>query len=190
MKRLNKGNNGQLSNILKNRNINTTKNIALALTILFCIVTGAIFIFISLYVPEVVRADNQIIVKTANTDTLGQELFAKMNNDTPLTFKPKDNADCMLEIAKYDWQQNIAIAVMKAESGGNTKAKNDNPATGDYSIGCFQINIYGANAKNRPSETELYDAKINVAFAYRLYSSSGWQNQWGAYRDKSYLRYL
>lgn len=125
-----------------------------------------------------------------NTDTLGQELFTKMNIDTPLTFKPKETVNCMSEIAKYDWQQDIAIAVMKAESGGNANAKNNNPATGDYSIGCFQINIYGANARSRPSELELYDPKVNVAFAYRLYSSSGWQNQWGAYRNKSYLRYL
>lgn len=94
------------------------------------------------------------------------------------------NTDCVAEIYKYDWRHDVAIAVMMAESGGNNYALNNNPATGDYSIGCFQINLYGGNARTRPSEAELYDASVNVAFAYRLYSGNGnsFLGQWGVCR--------
>lgn len=93
---------------------------------------------------------------------------------------------CEAEIYKYDWNHQVALAVMRAESGLNTYALNNNPATGDYSVGCFQINLYGGNARNRPSEQELYNPEINVAFAYRLYSGNGksFIGQWGVCRDK------
>ena len=93
---------------------------------------------------------------------------------------------CAAEIAKYDWNQSVALAVARAESGLNPGNLNDNPATGDYSVGCFQINIYGANARSRPSEAQLKDASVNVAFAYRLYSGNGssFLGQWGVCRTK------
>lgn len=99
---------------------------------------------------------------------------------------PTGSGDCVSEIAKYDWQQSVAIAVATAESGLSTTVVNDTPATGDYSIGCFQINIYGANARNRPSESELMNAATNVAYAYRLYAGNGnsFIGQWGVCRAK------
>lgn len=75
---------------------------------------------------------------------------------------PAPQGTCQSEIAKYDWAQSTALAVAFAESGYDTNTVNDNPATGDYSIGCFQVNIYGANARTRPSEAELKDPAINV----------------------------
>lgn len=88
---------------------------------------------------------------------------------------------CEAEIAKYDWTQSVALAVAQAESGMNTAALNDNPSTRDYSVGCFQINIYGRNAANRPGEAALKNAQINVQFAYNLYVSNGhsFKGQWG-----------
>lgn len=98
------------------------------------------------------------------------------------------SGSCAAEIAKYDWVQSVALAVMMAESGGNPGNVNNNPATGDYSVGCFQINLYGANAASRPSEAELKNAATNVSFAYRLYKSNGSSfaanNQWGVCRGK------
>lgn len=94
------------------------------------------------------------------------------------------SGDCVTEIAKYDWDYDTAVAVAVAESGLNPTALNNNPATGDYSVGCFQINIYGANAYSRPSEAELYNPVINVEFAYRIYVANGHSfiGQWGVCR--------
>ena len=85
-------------------------------------------------------------------------------------------------IRSYDWNDDIAIKIMMAESGCNSNALNDNPATGDYSVGLFQINLYGANAKHRPSEAALKDPETNIEFAYNLWKSSGFQSQWGVCR--------
>jgi len=95
------------------------------------------------------------------------------------------SGSCQTEIAKYDWDQSTALAVAQAESGFNTGVVNNNPATGDYSIGCFQINIFGGNAANRPSEAELKNAATNVAFAYQIYSANGQSfiGQWGVCRS-------
>ena len=99
---------------------------------------------------------------------------------------PLPTGDCYAEAAKYDWNQTVADAVIDAESGGNPLKVNDNPSTGDYSIGCFQINIFGANARSRPSEAALKDPATNVAFAYKLYSSNSHSfiGQWGVCRSK------
>lgn len=93
---------------------------------------------------------------------------------------------CESEIVKYNWDHKTAIAVAKAESGLTPTALNDNPLTGDYSVGCMQINIYGSNAKSRPSEQELKDPAVNVAFAWKLYTSNGnsFIGQWGVCRSK------
>ena len=100
---------------------------------------------------------------------------------TAQTASAGGSGSCHAEVAKYDWDQSTARAVMMAESGGETWKLNDNPATGDYSVGCFQINIYGANAYSRPSERALKNATINVAFAYQIYKSNGssFIGQWG-----------
>lgn len=94
------------------------------------------------------------------------------------------SGSCHAEIIKYDWNHNVATAVMMAESGGNPSALNNNPKTGDYSVGCFQINLYGANARTRPSEATLKNAEANVAFAYKIYVSNGrsFKGQWGVCR--------
>ena len=89
------------------------------------------------------------------------------------------SGSCEAEIAKYNWNQSVARAVMLAESGGNPGIVNNNPRTGDYSVGCFQINLYGNLRNTRPSEAWLKNAANNVSYAYKLYQSSGW-TPWGA----------
>lgn len=90
------------------------------------------------------------------------------------------------EISKYNWGQGVALAVASAESGLNPGIVNYNPATKDHSVGCFQINIWGANAASRPSEAALKDAATNVAFAHKIYTSNGnsFIGQWGVCRGK------
>lgn len=104
----------------------------------------------------------------------------------PVAAAPAPQGTCQSEIAKYDWAQSTALAVAFAESGYDTNTVNDNPATGDYSIGCFQVNIYGANARTRPSEAELKDPAINVQWAYNNYVHNGHSfiGQWGVCRSK------
>jgi hypothetical protein len=99
---------------------------------------------------------------------------------------------CESEVRKYDWPQTIAYNVMMAESRNNPGNHNDNLNTGDYSIGCFQINLLGdANlrAKYRDAQAHGYTgdmsvaslemwfktASNNVAVAYTMWRSSGWQ---------------
>lgn len=92
--------------------------------------------------------------------------------------------DCASELAKYDWPQADAYKIMMKESRNTPTTINDNPNTGDYSIGCFQINLIGNMRNTRPPEDWLKIAENNVAYAYKMYSAqgrsfcktSGWQN--------------
>lgn len=129
---------------------------------------------------------------TPTVETQAIETLPLPNETVVVTVEPEvveivqEQSTCESEIAKYDWDQSTALAVMYAESTGDPSALNDNPLTFDYSVGCFQINLYGRNALNRPSEQELYDPSINVAYAYRLYTSNGnsFIGQWGVCRSK------
>lgn len=92
--------------------------------------------------------------------------------------------DCAAEIAKYDWPYGVALSVATAESGLRPGVVNNNPDTGDYSVGCFQVNLYGANATTRPSEEALRDAAVNVEWAYNnwRYNKRSFIGQWGVCR--------
>lgn len=100
--------------------------------------------------------------------------------------KAQPKGSCQAEIAKYGWRQDVALAVARAESGLRPTALNNNPATKDYSVGCFQINIYGANARTRPSEAALKNPATNVAWAWKIYVANGnsFIGQWGVCRSK------
>jgi len=69
---------------------------------------------------------------------------------------------------------------MSLESGCNATIVNDNPNTGDYSIGLLQINLYGQNALYRPSEEHLKIPENNIAFGYNLYQNGGYKH-WTTY---------
>ena len=97
---------------------------------------------------------------------------------------------CSDYLHKYGWNQSVAYNVMMVESGNKPTNLNDNPNTGDYSIGCFQINLLGGNlmskygimqrlgytgAAERAQMTEwLWNPSNNVAVAWELYKGSGW----------------
>lgn len=109
---------------------------------------------------------------------------------------PAPSSTCATEITKYgSWNQTVAYNVMMAESSGNANTLNDNHATGDYSIGCFQINLKGdpnllskhrlavqlgfTGTVDRALLTEwLKDPANNVAIANKLYTLAGQWSDW------------
>lgn len=85
------------------------------------------------------------------------------------------------EIKKYDWDTEMAGKIMFAESSCDPEALNNNPKTGDYSVGLMQINLHGKLKELRPAEKELKDPSKNIAFAYELYKARGFQ-PWTTYK--------
>lgn len=83
------------------------------------------------------------------------------------------SGSCSDEIRKYDWPHSVALAVMNGESSNIAGRVNNNPGTGDYSIGCFQVNLYGGLARSRPSEEWLKVAANNVSYSYNMYIRDG-----------------
>jgi hypothetical protein len=122
------------------------------------------------------------------------QLISKRDEVSPTPAKPTEPetaSTCASEVAKYDWPQTIAHDVMMAESRNNPDNHNDDASTGDYSIGCFQINLLGEQnlaAKYRDSklfgytgemtvaglEQWLKVAKHNVAVAHYMWQGQGW----------------
>lgn len=124
--------------------------------------------------PETTPADTVLVAETAPPKPLHKPQIALSQGDCEQYRDIIDN---------YDWDVEIAMKIASHESGCDTSIVNDNPATGDYSIGIFQINIFGANAKYRPSEQALKDPATNIAYAYSLWKSSGFQSQWSVCRS-------
>lgn len=92
------------------------------------------------------------------------------------------------EIAKYDWNVDLMVAIMKAESGCRTTAVGDNyPIRGLHapSCGLFQIRTLGG----RPSCEALKDPATNIAWAYRIYQGQG-LGAWSVYSSGKYKAHL
>lgn len=163
------------------------------------ITLAALLLSINLTVQETIKPPVSTEYKISYAEPLEAPVLAKMDKveeiPTPAPKKPQSapktpTSTCEAEILKYDWDTRIARAVMLAESGGNPNAVNNNPRTRDYSVGCFQVNLYGNLRKNRPSEAELKNPEINVRWSYNLWKSTGWARSWGAYSNGSYKKYL
>lgn len=102
-----------------------------------------------------------------------QSVQAQSKPEPEPTPTPTGNGSCKAEIRKYDWDIDWAMSVMRKESSGNPGAYNFSHATRDRSVGCFQINLYGANANNRPSKQWLLNPANNVQLAYEWYVRDG-----------------
>lgn len=113
-----------------------------------------------------------------NCDLTVQVMYedGSCHNTTAPTSAITGSGDCEASIRRiFPANEHArAIKVMIQESSRNPAIHNYNPSTGDDSYGCFQINLAGNNKYSRPSPAELVIAENNVAFAYRLWTSTGW----------------
>lgn len=82
-------------------------------------------------------------------------------------------------VSKYDWNVNVALNVMHAESGCNPSAVGDttltyveNGVTYGMSCGLFQVR----NLPGRPNCEQMKIPEANIAMAYQLYAGGGWQH--------------
>ncbi len=79
-----------------------------------------------------------------------------------------------------------AVAIAKAESGGNPRAHNSTPP--DTSYGLWQINMIGALGPNRrkqlglSSNDQLFDPATNARAAKRIWSDANGWTPWSTYK--------
>jgi hypothetical protein len=87
------------------------------------------------------------------------------------------------------------VAIALGESGGNTRAHNDNPATGDNSYGLWQINMRGQLGPDRrrefglSSNDQLFDPATNARAMVKILRSQG-VRAWSVFNHGTYLRHL
>ena len=87
-------------------------------------------------------------------------------------------------ISEYDWNSEVAKAVMMAESHGNPKAYNPEWHRGcQGSFGLFQVACV-----HEENPEKLFNESYNIQRAYELHQEHGWRI-WGAYSNKSYLTF-
>lgn len=100
----------------------------------------------------------------------------------------------------YTWFGNSSIAatfaaIASAESGLDWRVINDTPATGDYSVGLWQINYYGSlyagRAKAYGTPQQLVEGGLTRQFyaAMGIYYSQGF-GAWSTYNNGAYRAYL
>lgn len=91
-------------------------------------------------------------------------------------------------------RQQAAIAIILAESGGNTFALNDVPP--DLSFGLAQINMIGLMGKARQalwglkSYEDLYKADLNVGIMSQLSAGGMDFRPWSTYKNQAYMRFM
>lgn len=92
-------------------------------------------------------------------------------------------------VQQYGWDENIAMAVMEAESTCNQNNIGDNRVIGGLyapSCGLFQIRTL----EGRPTCDQLKDPAVNIEWAWKLYNSPRGWTHWSVYNDNSYLKFL
>lgn len=89
----------------------------------------------------------------------------------------------------------IASAIAMAESGGKSDAVNDDPATGDLSVGLWQINYFGDLGPQRTAEygplswlKDHLDAQVFAAI--NISSDATDWTPWSTYNDGAYLTWM
>lgn len=139
--------------------------------------------------PETVtvRYQPQLIQEMPEPETVKAEVVTEIS--TPKQNIPKKGCEAYRdEVAKYDWNVNLMLAIAKAESGCNTNAVGDNyPIRGLHapSCGLFQIRTLAS----RPSCAALQDPAVNVSWAYKIYQGQGLK-AWTVYTKGLYKKYL
>lgn len=130
------------------------------------------------------------LITTFNRDVKVQEHKLETYEAVEIALADYKPVYCADYVKEYSWNQTVAYNVMMIESGNNARNLNDNPKTGDYSVGCFQINLLGANqtakyniavklgyqgANERNALREwLWSPGNNVAVAHHMWQGQGW----------------
>lgn len=84
---------------------------------------------------------------------------------------------------QYDWSVSTAVAICKAESGGNADALSTTCDRGLMQINCVHADMVGGDL------TKLYDPTTNIQIAYRIYSAHGW-SAWSTFNSQRYLAFF
>lgn len=90
---------------------------------------------------------------------------------------------------------NVGAAIGEAESGFDYRVINDTPATGDYSVGIWQINYYGSLYASRtaaygtPKQLVAGGAPAQAIACVGVFRGSGW-TAWSTYNSGAYLKFL
>ena len=128
--------------------------------------------------------------KKATEQVVEKPAPPKESQTTPTQDTPKQTGceEYRSEISKYDWDVNLMMAIMKAESGCRTNAVGDDyPIGGVHAVSCglFQVRSIGT----RPSCSALKDPATNIAWAYRIYQGQGLK-AWSVYSNGKYKAHL
>lgn len=103
--------------------------------------------------------------------------------------------DAMLKLGFTKADANIMAAIAGADGGYDLSVINDTPATGDYSVGTWQINYYGSLYAGRVAEfgtpKQLIDGGLSdqASAAHQVWAEQGFA-AWGAYDNGSYRKFL
>lgn len=137
---------------------------------------------------------------------LTQTAFALTHKIVPPLPTTADCTEIEAEIAKYDWDHELALAVAKAESSCEVEAKGDTDITFydcstqfaegsaeceanqrlyGYSVGVFQVRILPGR-----EQCDTFDVPTNVACAYAIYVADGYSFEpWSGYTTGKYKQY-
>lgn len=127
-------------------------------------------------------AENQQL-KDKNAD-LEKQLQSKRQAQSTLAVASTGNcASYSGLVAQYNWDQHVAMAVMRAESGCNPSAASPSCDSGLMQINCVH------SAKVNGNLAALKDPATNIRVAYQIYSAQGW-NPWVAFTSGSYRKFL
>jgi len=103
--------------------------------------------------------------------------------------------DALLQLGLTKADANTLAAIAGAESDYDLAVVNDTPATGDYSVGEFQVNYYGSLRAGRTAEfgTPQHLAQSSVSTqskaAREIWAQQGF-GAWSTYRSGAYIPYL
>lgn len=92
-------------------------------------------------------------------------------------------------VEQYDWDVDIALAIMKAESGCNTNSDNTGlNHDGSNDKGLMQVNSCHFDII---SDLDRFDPAKNIQAAYAIYRGAGFKfTPWSAFNNGKYLSFL
>lgn len=109
----------------------------------------------------------------------------------PAPIYPAGCANYLPLIQQYDWNTNMAMAIMQAENTNCNPAIDNAGLNRDGSVdyGLFQVNSIHSDMVAGNLET-LRTPSVNVAVAYSLsHHGTNW-TAWSTYKNGKYLQYL